>query len=144
MVVGIPLERYDQTLFSVAQEFDRTPHESFDAMSELGPDVLAYVMDNFGDDYVFDMAISYLQCQVFERLTFDQAAKIRHSASRIFYSNTHEAFDANPSNELSRKIKRSIWRWSLHDKSSHDVIAAYAAIRSFDLAIEEREFTLYY
>src|SRR3546814_14622602 len=75
MVVGIPLESYDQTLFSVAPEFDRTPHESFDAMSELGPDVLAYVMANFGDDYVFDMAISYLPCQVFERLTFDQAAR---------------------------------------------------------------------
>src|SRR3546814_13150911 len=55
MVVGIPLESYDQTLFSVAPEFDRTPHESFDAMGELGPDVLAYVMANFGDDYVFDI-----------------------------------------------------------------------------------------
>src|SRR3546814_9420751 len=100
MVVGIPLERYDQTLFSVAQEFDRTPHESFDAMSELGPDVLAYVMDNFGDDYVFDMAISYLPCQVFERLTFDQAAKIRHSASRNLDSKNHAAFDANQSHTL--------------------------------------------
>src|SRR3546814_9931003 len=85
-------------------------------MSELGPDVLAYVMANFGDDYVFDMAISYLPCQVFERLTFDQAAKIRHSASRNFDSKTHDAFDANPSHELLRKIKSSIWRWSLNDK----------------------------
>src|SRR3546814_15926874 len=99
-------------------------------MSELGPDVLAYVMANFGDDYVFDMAISYLPCQVFERLTFDQAAKIRHSASRNFDSKTHDAFDANPSHELLRKIKSSIWRWSLNDKSWNEVVDAYAAISS--------------
>src|SRR3546814_3228292 len=139
MVGGIRLEIYDQTLFSVAPEIERTPHESFDAMSELGPDVLAYVMANFGDDYVFDMAISYLPCQVFERLTFDQAAKIRHSASRHLVSKTHDAFDANPSHELLRKIKSSIWRWSLNDKSWNEVVDAYAAIRSFDLGIEGHE-----
>src|SRR3546814_6972991 len=98
-------------------------------------------MANFGDDYVFDMAISYLPCQVFERLTFDQAAKIRHSASRNFDSKTHDAFDANPSHELLRKIKSSIWRWSLNDKSWNAVVDAYAAIRSFDLGIEGLEVT---
>src|SRR3546814_2851028 len=76
---------------------------------------------------------------VFERLTFDQAAKIRHSASRNFDSKTHDAFDANPSHELLRKIKSSIWRWSLNDKSWNEVVDAYAAIRSFDLGIEGLE-----
>src|SRR3546814_16099610 len=73
-----------------------------------------------------------------------QAAKIRHSASRNFDSKTHDAFDANPSHELLRKIKSSIWRWSLNDKSWNEVVDAYAAIRSFDLGIEGLEVTLDY
>src|SRR3546814_14834193 len=66
-------------------------------MSELGPDVLAYVMANFGDDYVFDIAISYLPCQVFERLTFDQAAPIPHSPTRPFHSPPPPALPPTPS-----------------------------------------------
>src|SRR3546814_5464994 len=66
------------------------------------------------------------------------------SASRNFDSKTHDAFDANPSHELLRKIKSSIWRWSLNDKSRNEVVDAYAAIRSFDLGIEGLEVTLDY
>jgi hypothetical protein len=142
MLLGISLENYDQTLSRVSREFDETPHESFDAIGALGPDVLAYVIANFGEDYVFDMAISYLPFAVFERLTFDQAAKIRYSAGRNFDSKIENAFDADPSHELLRKIKSSIWRWSMGDKSWNEIVDAYAAIRSFDLGLENFTVTL--
>jgi hypothetical protein len=133
-VVGLDLGTFSDNLHHVPDELNRTPVLAFDAWERLGPDVQAYIVDNWGSREGFDGSYQYLSLEKLKGLSFDELCKMRHS-SIVMMSNLEELFTKDHRYNIIRKIENSIWFWGSFRSNWNEIVDAYNGIRNFDLGL---------
>jgi len=74
-----------------------------------------------------------LPLEVFEKFSFDEVCKLKHSSSHYMYKTFENLFEQIANYEVVRKIQSSIWRWGYQQGTWNEIVDTYNNIRRFSL-----------
>lgn len=143
MAKGIALSRYTEDLFSVSEEHNSCPVNSFDPYSIYNEGVREYFQEEYGTDD-FHEIIHNLPSKALMCLGTENAAKALVSRKYSMSTEVEREICLDPIIDLVRKIKSSVWRYNYRDIAWNDIVDVYNGIRSFDLGIKDFDVEITY